>query len=189
MVWQKRHVEAHHPGCLMGRTTTRSCPESSPLSIKSNVPCPLLSKPQEVSPFTSFSLSSSCFFVARCSPSVESTKIVPVSRASLCQNEMALYGDWERVFVGEDDHPDSVLHVREGDGEQVGGVPGTAAGGVHGRRRPGRTRPQALLLPANAPLPRRPHRETPQLPSPREVAPVPVSLLRALTLVYRIDMG
>ncbi|XP_043357057.1 proline-rich AKT1 substrate 1 isoform X1 [Dermochelys coriacea] len=54
----------------------------------------------------------------------------------------------------KDDHPGPVLHLREGGGQQVGGVSGAAAGRVHRGGRSGRPGAEAILLPPDAAVPR-----------------------------------
>ena len=53
-----------------------------------------------------------------------------------------------------------------GDREQVGHLPGPTPGGLHRARRPRRAGSAQVLLPTHAHVPRRSHRETPQLQHP-----------------------
>ena len=50
----------------------------------------------------------------------------------------------------DQDHPGALLHLREDRRQQMGSLPGSAAGRVHGGGCPGRSGPKALLLPPHA---------------------------------------
>ena len=57
---------------------------------------------------------------------------------SLCSEESAGV-DGAAAAACEDDHPSAVFHVRQGDWEQVGKLPGPARGGLLRRRSAGRS--------------------------------------------------
>ena len=58
-----------------------------------------------------------------------------------------------------DDHPCALLHLRQGHRKQVGRIPGPPSRRLHWTWSPRRTVPFAVLLPADAPNTRRPHRK------------------------------
>lgn len=71
-----------------------------------------------------------------------------------------------RVEVWKYDNPSALLYMREGGREQVGAVPGVNQQERAGRRSPGPTGSEKVLLSADAFDTRGPHREAVELQHP-----------------------